>query len=96
MHAARVDARAVKHLLTLGVPPPENPRDRLQTYRFLRTLLLRTLLVAVVAWVPALLILRSTGWFIVAGICMAALAADVVWLSYRVRSEERRVSAGGP
>jgi hypothetical protein len=80
----------LKHLATLGVPPPRNPRDRLQTLRFVRALLFRTLLVAIVAWVLLLLVDGSTWLFVVASICLAALAADVLWLSYRVR----RVSAG--
>jgi hypothetical protein len=37
-----------------------------------------------------LLIERSSPWLIVGGVSLVGLAADVVWLTYRVRRDERR------
>jgi hypothetical protein len=80
----------VRHLATLGVPPPSNPHDRLQSGRFLRTLLLRWLIVSIVLWLLVVLITDLAAWaLIVGGAALAVLAADVLWLTYRVRRDER-------
>ena len=81
------------HLGTLGVPPPADPHDRIQSGRFLRALLLRWLGISVVAWALVWLVTElSTTWFIVGGVTVTVLAADVVWLTYRVRRDEHRVA----
>jgi hypothetical protein len=81
----------MKHLATLGVPPPRDPHDRVQSGRFLRTLLLRTLVVVVPVWVLVALD-GPPGWLlIVGGVAVALLVADVLWLGYRVRRDEQRV-----
>jgi hypothetical protein len=86
----RVYARGMKHLATLGVPPPRDPHDRVQSGRFLRALLLRTLLLVLPAWVLIALLGVSAWLLIVGGVTLALIAVDVLWLSYRVRRDERR------
>jgi hypothetical protein len=81
----------VRHVSTLGVPPPRDPHDRVQSGRFLRALLLRCLVLAVALWaLVALITDLSTWWLVIGGATLAALAVDVLWLSYRVRRDERR------
>jgi hypothetical protein len=82
----------VNHLATLGVRPPEDPRDRVHTGRFLRALLGRWLVVSVLVWVLVAAVTDVPTWVLIAGgASTALLAADVLWLTYRVRRDERRV-----
>jgi hypothetical protein len=84
----------MRHLGTLGVAPPADPRDRVQSGRFLRTLLLRWLVVSIAAWAFVLMLADLPTWCLILGAAsLAALAADVLWLTYRVRKDERRVAA---
>jgi hypothetical protein len=83
----------VRHVATLGVPPPDDPHDRIQSGRFLRALLLRALGVSVAAWALVWLVTElSTTWLVVGGVTLTVIAVDVVWLTYRVRRDERRVA----
>jgi hypothetical protein len=84
----------VKHLATLGVPPPQNPRDRVQTGHFLRAVLTRTLLLVIPLWVLVGLLVHATWVLVVGVISVAILAADVVWLNYRLRRDKRRADTG--
>jgi hypothetical protein len=84
----------VRHVATLGVPPPRDPHDRVQSRRFLRALLLRCLVLSVTLWALVVPITDlSTSWLVVlGGGALVVLAADVLWLSYRVRRDKRRPS----
>jgi membrane protein YdbS with pleckstrin-like domain len=84
----------VRHASTLGVPPPTDPHDRIESGRFLRSLLLRWLCVSVVAW-PLVWIFTSLSntWLIIGAVALVTLAADVLWLTYRVRRDQRRSTA---
>jgi hypothetical protein len=83
----------VRHVATLGVAPPSDPHDRVQSRRFLRALILRWLFVSVPLWVVVWVVtdLSTTG-LVVGGVTLAVLAADVAWLTYRVRRDERRTA----
>ena len=84
---------AVRHVATLGVPPPHDPHDRVQSERFLRALLLRCLVVSLAVWLLVALILDLSNWWLVlGGVSMVLLAADVFWLTFRVRRDERRAA----
>jgi hypothetical protein len=86
-------SKYVQHLATLGVPPPEDPHDRVQSGRFLRAFLARSLVLAAALW--ALLALSaglSMPVLILGGATLALLAADVLGLDYRVRRDERRAA----
>ena len=83
----------IRHVPTLGVPPPHDPHDRVQSGRFLRAFLLRCLGLSLVAWVLVALITDlPTWWLILGGVSLIGLSADVLWLSYRVRRDERRAA----
>ena len=78
-------------MATLGVPPPDDPHDRVQSGRFLRALLFRWLAVSLVLWALVALVTDLSNWLlVVGGVTLAVLAADVLWLAYRVRRDERR------
>ena len=65
------------------------------TCSFLRALLLRWLCVSVIPWIVVWLVTDlSTVWLAIGGATLALLAADVLWLTYRVRRDERRVAGG--
>jgi hypothetical protein len=79
------------HVATLGVPSPRDPRDRVQSGRFLRALLLRWLGVTVVLWALIASVTGLLGWWLILGaVATGGLAGDVLWLSYRVRRDEQR------
>jgi hypothetical protein len=83
----------MRNWATLGVPPAADPHDRIQTGRFLRALLGRWLVVSLALWTVVALVTELQDWvLIVGGVSLAALATDVLWLSYRVRRDERRAS----
>jgi hypothetical protein len=83
----------VRHVATLGVPPPADPHDRVQTGRFLRAFLLRGLVLSPALWVLGAVITDLPGWWLVlGGVVLVVPAADIVWLSYRVRRDERRAA----
>ena len=85
----------MRHIATFGVPPPTDPRDRIQSGRFLRTLLLRWLGVSLVLWVLVVVITGAATWALVlGGAALLMLAADVIWLNYRVRRDEREGRPG--
>jgi hypothetical protein len=78
----------MQHLATLGVPPPPDPHNRVHAGR---SLLGRWLIVSAALWALMLLLTDLPAWvYVFGGISLAALAADVLWLSYRVRRDERR------
>jgi hypothetical protein len=81
----------VRHVTTLGVAPPRDPRDRVQSGRFLRGLLARWLVVSLALWGIVALVTGAPVWVLaLAGATLVLLVADVLWLSYRVRRDERR------
>jgi hypothetical protein len=54
---------------------------------------LRWLVVSVAVWALVWLLADlPNGWFVVGAASIAVLAADVVWLSYRVRRDTRRAA----
>ncbi len=71
------------------MPPPDDPHARVQSGRFLRALLLRCLILSLAVWALAAVATDvSTWWLVLGGGTLVVLAADVVWLSYRVRRDE--------
>jgi hypothetical protein len=85
----------VRHVATLGVPPPADSTDRVQSGRFLRALLLRSFVLSLALWAVVALVTDLSGWWlIVGGVTLAVLGADVLWLTYRVRRDEERRAAG--
>jgi membrane protein implicated in regulation of membrane protease activity len=86
----------MRHLATLGVPPPRDRHDRVQSGRFLRGLLLRVLVILLPFWALialAALVTDLPSWILLlGGVSLALLAADVLWLTYRVRRDERRAA----
>jgi hypothetical protein len=81
----------VRHVATLGVPPPDDPRDRVQSGLFLRALLSRSLLLSLLLWAPLALLTELPTWLLVLGATsLIALAADVLWFTYRVRRDKHR------
>jgi hypothetical protein len=76
--------------LTLGVPPPDDPANRVEVLRFLRDLMVRSLLVGVVAGAVVIAIVQSTTWTIVMGAVVALTAFDALFLTWRLRREERK------
>ena len=84
----------MRRAATLGVSPPRDPHDRVQSGRFLRALLIRWLVVSVALWaLVALISDLSTWWLVLGGATLGVLAADVLWLTHRVRRDERRAAA---
>jgi ABC-type bacteriocin/lantibiotic exporter with double-glycine peptidase domain len=85
----------VRHLATLGVTPPRDKGDRLQVRRFLRALVARWLVINIVLWSLLVLMFDASGLFAIVAIVLIALnALDVLWLSYQVRRDERRLASG--
>jgi O-antigen/teichoic acid export membrane protein len=76
--------------LTLGVPPPVDPANRVDALRFLRALMVRSLVVSVVFGAIVVALLQSTTWAIVIGAVVALTALDALFLTWRLRREERR------
>ena len=63
----------------------------MQSGAFLRTLLLRWLIVSLAMWaVVAAVTDLPTWWLILGAVTTLVLACDVVWLTYRVRRDRRR------
>ena len=70
---------------TLGVPPPPKPVDRVSARRFIRAMLVRTLVIFVVGWIVVRLLNGAPGWSIILGVVMAALLAiDIAVLTWRI------------
>jgi hypothetical protein len=64
-----------------------------QSGRFLRALLVRWLVLSLALWaLVALITDLPTWWLLLGGGTLVVLAADVLWLSYRVRRDERRAA----
>jgi hypothetical protein len=80
----------MRHLATLGVSPPGNPRDRVESGRFVRALLVRTLVVVVPLWVLVALIGPPSWVLILGAVSVALLVIDILWLGHRVRRDQRR------
>jgi len=75
---------------TLGVPPPADKTDRLQTGRFVRAMLVRTLALVVPVWIIVFL-MEAPSWIkVIAVVSVVATALEIAWLSYRIRRDERR------
>jgi uncharacterized membrane protein len=76
---------------TLGVVPPSKPVGRESARRFVRAMLVRTLLLVCPIWILVLLLSGWPGWMIVvAAASVVLLMADIGWLTYRTRRDERR------
>ncbi len=83
------------NLGTLGVPPPADPRNRVESGQFLRALLTRWLMVSIVSWALILLVTDLPSWFYFAGaVVLVTLALDWLWLTYRVRRDQDRAARG--
>jgi hypothetical protein len=81
----------MRHVATLGVPPPDDPRDRVESGVFLCTLLLRCLVVSLVLWAVVAAVTDLPVWWLILGsVTTLALACDVPWLTYRVHRDRRR------
>lgn len=76
--------------LTLGVPPPADPANRVETLRFLRDLMVRSLVVSVVGGLLVVSIVQSTTWTIVLVAVVTLTALDALFLTWQLRREERR------
>jgi hypothetical protein len=76
--------------LTLGVPPPADSTNRVEALRFLRDLMVRSLLVSVVFVVVVVAVVQSTTWTIVLGAVVALTALDALFLTWQLRREERK------
>jgi hypothetical protein len=81
----------MRHVTTLGVAPPRDPRDRVQSGEFLSALLLRWLGISIVLWTVIFVVADLPSWWlIIAAVTMLALAGDVLWLNIRVRRDRQR------
>ena len=76
--------------LTLGVPPPADSTNRVEVGRFLRDLMVRSLLVSIVVGAVVIAIVQSTTWTIVLGAVLALTALDALFLTWQLRREERK------
>jgi hypothetical protein len=76
--------------LTLGVRPPADPENRVEVLRFLRDLMLRSLVVSVVGGAIVVAVLQDTTWTIVLGAVVALTALDALFLTWRLGREERK------
>jgi hypothetical protein len=76
--------------LTLGVPPPADSTNRVEVLRFLRDLMVRSLLVSIVVGAVVIAIVQSTTWTIVLGAVLALTALDALFLTWQLRREERK------
>jgi len=86
----------MRHLATFGVAPPADKRDRVQTGRFLKALMARALIGALILW-ALLVALGATPLILIpAGIPIVLLALDLLWLTYRVRRDERGRAGARP
>jgi uncharacterized membrane protein len=74
----------------LGVVPPPKPVAPESARRFVRAMLVRTLLLVCPIWIVALLVSGMPGWMVaVAAASVALLIADIAWLTYRTRHDHR-------
>jgi hypothetical protein len=81
----------MRHLTTLGVAPPRDPHDRVQSGEFLSALLMRWLGISIVVWAIVFVLADLPSWWlIVAAATTLVLAGDVLWLNVRVRRDRRR------
>jgi len=76
--------------LTLGVPPPADRANRVDVLRFLRDLMVRSLVVSVVFGAIVVAVLQSTTWTIVIVAVVALTALDALFLAWQLRREERK------
>lgn len=76
--------------LTLGVPPPVDRANRVDVLRFLRDLMVRSLVVSVVFGAIVVAVLQSTTWTIVIVAVVALTALDALFLAWQLRREERK------
>ena len=76
--------------LTLGVPPPAPGADRLESLRFLRALMIRSLVAGVVAGAVVVAVLQTTTGAMFMGAVVALTALDALFLTWQIRREERR------
>jgi small-conductance mechanosensitive channel len=76
------------HWRTLGVAPPPQPgATRADTWRFVRDLQLRTLIVCAIAFV-LLLLAGAPAWAVIlAAIGLATGVLNAVWLALRIRRD---------
>lgn len=75
---------------TLGVPPPNDKADRVETGRFVRAMLVRTLAIVIPVWIIVFLMEPPSSIKIVAVVSVVATSWDIAWLSHRIRRDERR------
>ena len=75
----------MRHLATLGVPPPDKSGGRAASLRFVRDLLLRTLLVSIPLFAVLLLIGAPSVTILIAAAVMALTLLDVLWLTFAIR-----------
>jgi uncharacterized membrane protein YfcA len=76
--------------LTLGVRPPADPENRVETLRFLRDLMVRSLVIGVVLGAVVVAVVESTTWKLVIVALVALTALDALFLTWQLRREERR------
>ena len=69
---------------------PKDKTDRVQTGRFVRAMLIRTLALVIPVWIIVFL-MEPPSWIkIIAVVSVVATSLDIAWLSYRIRRDERR------
>lgn len=79
---------------TLGVPPPSKPVDRVSSGRFVRAMLVRTLVIVGSIWLLVLVASDGPRWMLILAICsVAILIVDIAWLTHRIGRDERRSTA---
>jgi hypothetical protein len=76
--------------LTLGVQPPADPGNRVDTLRFLRDLMVRSLVIGVVLGAVVVAVVENTTWKLVIVAVVALTALDALFLTWQLRREERR------
>jgi hypothetical protein len=81
----------MRHLTTLGVAPPRDPRDRVESGQFLSASLLRWLGISIVVWAIVFVLADLPSWWlVVAAATTLVLAGDALWLNLRVRRDRRQ------
>ena len=65
---------------TLGVPPPKDKTDRVQTGRFVRAMLVRTLVLVIPVWIIVFLTEPPSWIRIIAVVSVVTTLLDIAWL----------------
>jgi CBS domain containing-hemolysin-like protein len=73
----------------LGIKPPDRPVTRVAARRFVRSLMARTLLLTIPAWIVAIVITRAA-WIVILAVVMTAVGiGELIYLSIAIARSER-------